>query len=372
MNIIRPGNTGIINFAANSSAAIKSAPVNLIGAAIIMILAALALTSCASPRVQMDVLIPAESVEASQERQIAVLPFINEKTQKEMEFSAFESMLTSIRVDGQAYFKVITRSQLDKIISELELGQSGLIDEKQAAQVGKMAGVSAVYVGAITNDGTPVTNDSLSQREDCRNVPAGKNKTRRECKQVPQYCKEAVSSFSFIPKLIKVETAQILFSEEFKGRRSDKKCIDKTNLQTMRIDEASLISASREEAISKMRVKIAPYKMTVNIPLMDDEEGIGSKQNVKKLESALEFFKAKRSDRACSILEDLVKKEKNSPSILYNMGVCQEVKGDYDGALDYYKKADKQTSKPEDAIGQGIKRIETRKEESERLKKQMG
>jgi PBP1b-binding outer membrane lipoprotein LpoB len=48
-------------------------------------------------------------------------------------------------------FELMERSQIDKVIQELELAQSGLVDTKAAKEAGNLLGADAVIVGEITN-----------------------------------------------------------------------------------------------------------------------------------------------------------------------------------------------------------------------------
>ena len=45
---------------------------------------------------------------------------------------------------------VIEREQLDKVGKEIRLGQSGLVDASTAAEVGRVAGVQYILLGAVT------------------------------------------------------------------------------------------------------------------------------------------------------------------------------------------------------------------------------
>ena len=46
---------------------------------------------------------------------------------------------------------LVERERLDDVASELRLGMSGLVDDKTAAQIGKLAGCEYMLMGAITN-----------------------------------------------------------------------------------------------------------------------------------------------------------------------------------------------------------------------------
>src|SRR5438445_9923267 len=47
-------------------------------------------------------------------------------------------------------FVLIERNRLAQVLHEQRLGQSGLLDEAQAAQVGKILGVDAIVVGTVS------------------------------------------------------------------------------------------------------------------------------------------------------------------------------------------------------------------------------
>ena len=82
---------------------------------------------------------------------IAVFPFedSNVKTESvKLGESIAEMMITAlIRTDS---YKVIERTQLDKILEEQALGQTGAIDEETAVDVGKLLGVDAVVIGSVS------------------------------------------------------------------------------------------------------------------------------------------------------------------------------------------------------------------------------
>ena len=92
------------------------------------------------------------SLSVAQERKgrIAVIPF-RELDGRETVLGAYlaEGLITRLVMRGE--FEVIERTVLDRILEELELGESGLIDPSTAKQVGQVAGVDAVVTGTITD-----------------------------------------------------------------------------------------------------------------------------------------------------------------------------------------------------------------------------
>ena len=91
----------------------------------------------------------AASVAKEQKKKIAVLPFRALDGQQTMlgMFLA-EELVTNLFERG---LDIVERTMLDKVLGEIKLGQSGVIDPETARQVGKVAGVDALVSGTITD-----------------------------------------------------------------------------------------------------------------------------------------------------------------------------------------------------------------------------
>src|SRR5437868_6155663 len=100
-------------------------------------LLAFALVSCGPPKITSQVLLPAKSHEASQIKRVAVLPFSGTRDIS----SEVAAMLGNTRVQGQPYFTVYERADLNKVMTEHAISLSGAVDETTAARVGKLVGV---------------------------------------------------------------------------------------------------------------------------------------------------------------------------------------------------------------------------------------
>jgi TolB-like protein len=62
--------------------------------------------------------------------------------------SVSEMLITGLIQTNQ--FQVIERSQLDHVLEEQALGQSGALDEETAADVGNLLGVDAIVIGSVS------------------------------------------------------------------------------------------------------------------------------------------------------------------------------------------------------------------------------
>jgi TolB-like protein len=98
---------------------------------------------------------------AGEKVKIAILEFqpLNEEARKDNLGKIFTEVLTTSFFKSEA-FKIIEREQLQKILKELELTQSGIIDTSNAKQIGKMVGANAIVIGSVTKIGNDMRLDA--------------------------------------------------------------------------------------------------------------------------------------------------------------------------------------------------------------------
>ncbi len=98
---------------------------------------------------------------AGEKVKIGILEFqaLNEEARKDSLGKIFTEVLTTSFFKSEA-FKIIEREQLQKILKELELTQSGIIDTSNAKQIGKMVGANAIVIGSVTKIGNDMRLDA--------------------------------------------------------------------------------------------------------------------------------------------------------------------------------------------------------------------
>lgn len=89
------------------------------------------------------------SVPEGQKKKIAIIPFSN-LDGTTTKFGQYLAEELTTRLCQTQRFKVIERQQLNKVISEQELGMTALIDTHTAASVCKILGADAIVSGSIT------------------------------------------------------------------------------------------------------------------------------------------------------------------------------------------------------------------------------
>lgn len=91
------------------------------------------------------------------------LAVLNFKNNGALQYNYLESGIAnmlSTTLAGSRQIRLVERVQLDKILNELQLGMTGLIDPATAAQVGKIAGAQYVVIGSFINLGRAIRMDA--------------------------------------------------------------------------------------------------------------------------------------------------------------------------------------------------------------------
>ena len=96
-----------------------------------------------------------------QKIKIGIIEFqsLNEEAKKDVMGKVFSEVLTTSFVNSDA-FKIIEREQIEKVVKELQLTQSGIIDPSSAKQIGKMVGADAILTGSVIKFGSDMRVDA--------------------------------------------------------------------------------------------------------------------------------------------------------------------------------------------------------------------
>jgi tetratricopeptide (TPR) repeat protein len=340
-----------------------------VGLAILFLL--LSFSGCAT-KIRVNMLQPAQYHEASLTKAIAVMPFSGPGGR---EFAAeLESVLAGIGIDDKPYFTLVDRASIDRVVSEMKFSQSGLVDEKTAAKLGKLVGAQGIYTGVVN---LSQSDDShyTERRQVCTRYEQKKDDKGRSydgaCLQWRYYhvnCTKRVANFSVTPRLVDVSTGRVLYSRNLSAMRSSSGCEDTHPVQS----DMVLLNQAKEQVKKEFRRDVAPYYVTREIRLMDSTDGIESKEAKDKLKRGLDYADKGRMDSACELWGEARNLAPNSHTLLYNLGVCAESRGDLDAALTLYKQADKYLGKPDDDISVALNRVGEAIKNRSKLKEQMG
>jgi TolB-like protein len=96
-----------------------------------------------------------------QKIKIGIIEFqsLNEEAKQDTLGKVFSEVLTTSFVNSEA-FKIIEREHIEKVVKELQLTQSGIIDLSSVKQIGKMVGADAILTGSVIKFGNDVRVDA--------------------------------------------------------------------------------------------------------------------------------------------------------------------------------------------------------------------
>lgn len=298
-------------------------------------------TAC-SQKVTVSALQPAEIAQASQTKKIAVTAF---RTDYVNLADKIEASIASQSIDGKPYFTPINRSDLDKIIKEQKLQNSGLLEPSTVVEVGNLLGAQAIISGSVNKP---------SMKDDYYYVERTKCKDDK-CWKVRVSCKKRTITLSAQIRMIDVSNAGIIYADTPSRKRQWSHCADDT--RTLPSLNAGAQQLARSIANS-FAYKLTPHYQNISVSLLEDPDLEYDELQERLLKNALVYIEQKRYDKAQQLLERLVESTHQQSYVpLYDLGVLYEAQGNFSEAQHYYDAADALTIEPVEEINLAVNRI---------------
>jgi len=312
---------------------------------ILSILGVFIFTGC-SQKISISSYAPAKIDRASQTKNIHVERFLNDNigiTNK------LETSLSQKIVYGKPYFTVLSRSQLNNILEEQKLQQSGLVSSKNV-QPGKLIGSQAIISGEVVNSSVE-TSRFYQTRTRC---------VDKKCKETYKY-RISCTNYSYLVsvniKMTDVSKGDIIYSETLEETDSYGVCRDSSYSVPNR---DKVFSTLTNYIVNDFVNKISPNKITRKIELLEDPEIDYSDKQETLLENSLILLKQGRLLKAEEKLSELLTSTNEKCYVVaYNLGVVKESLGKYRMAQQLYILADNLVPKPEKLISESLYRINT-------------
>lgn len=316
------------------------------------------LSGCSS-HVKIKALKPAEIDRATTTKNIAVVAFKRDRVGLS---SKIESNLARYKIEGKAFFTMVSRSDLNEVVEEQKLQNSGLVDTKDIVEVGELIGAQAIISG---NVGKPSLSDSYYYEERVRCAD-------KKCKQTYLYrvsCTKRVVSLSAEIKMVDVTRGDIIYADNMSRASTYRQCRDDSRPLPSKESVAQTLATS---IAASFTYKLTPHYRYFSVELLDDPDLDYTDEQEDLLENALKYIEHKRYDRAGSLLTQLVEStDQQSYVAFYNLGVVKETQGNYKKAKLYYERADSLTIEPVEAVSIAYNRINAAIEESAIISQQM-
>jgi len=303
---------------------------------------------------------PANHPQAGDLRRIAVIP---PKGDGSDEFTRrFEAALTSIKVNDQPYFQVVTRTDLDKVMAAQGFGSSGAVAPGSAAKLGRVLGVEGIYIPQILEYEV-----SDSKYQGTGNASG--------------QCTKRTVSFRSIPKLVDVSTGQVVYAEEHSGNQEKRYCpngggaVDgslsaiKSFVGKGGLPEGHVIMGQLlDNAMTSFTTDIAPQSCLKKMNIMDETKGLNDDLVIEKFEAAVAFMESGRYDRACPTWQTLEASGEKAVSLFNNLAICAEIENKLIAAKSYCSKADELLTWPSDDVNLCIESVDKRLAETNAMR----
>ncbi len=236
-------------------------------------------------------------------------------------------------------FNVVERSQLLKVLSEQELGASGVISDSQAVVLGNVLGVQAIVMGDLTY---------YHRDENYKETRTEKKKDKTTVTRKVN-CERRGVNVSVRARIISTETGQVLGSTE-SSEKADKSACEDSYSKLPTVDE--MITTAMQTLSTKIANYFAPRFELTTIEL----EKVKFDKFKNQGEKAAELAEELKVDEAYIIFKTIYDKDPYQPDVLYNMGILNEVVGNFTNAKSFYEMA--LQLKDEDDYKKAIKRTD--------------
>ncbi|HNW59419.1 MAG TPA: CsgG/HfaB family protein [bacterium] len=232
-------------------------------------------------------------------------------------------------------FVVVERQRMEQLLEEMKLGQSGLIDESQAAQVGKLLGVDAILTGQVN----AAVNDAWGSETRTTTKGTGKNKVE-EKKEV--WCNKRVATVSATIRLVQVETGQLIGTREATSKQEVKSCED---------DNSSKGLPPADQTIDLCLQAVARELINYYMPHFEQNKfefaKVESKEFKRQADAARASIDQYDLHTAFVNYSAILEQDPYNHAAIFNIGQLHEVVGNYKEAMDNYRTAAKLVSKEE-------------------------
>jgi hypothetical protein len=222
-------------------------------------------------------------------------------------------------------FDIVERTQLEQVMQEQKLGMSGLVDDSQAAQLGKVLGVDAIITGSVRHEHRDRTIEKTQTKTKKVNGEKVKYKEKYQCL-------ERTVSATIKMRVISTETAQILGNKEFSGTEKEEKCRNERSA-------ISSVQSLLDDVLTSTMRDAATYISPTFTLLKKDFAKIKLNKFKKQADKAAKLGEKGELDQACLIYQAMYEADPYNTQILYNLGLLNEAVGNFGKAKEMYENA---------------------------------
>ena len=271
-------------------------------------------------------------------KNIGVVAFENDSISQSVQIN---SAISNIKINNEKYFNLIDKKNIDLVLKEQKLNDSGLVNLKGNTIQTGLSQVETLVVGEVL-----INDKSISffreQRTNYRIcIKSYKKKGKTYCERYRNYkvhCQTNKYTVKTKINLINTKNAEILFTDTYEASSKYRHCSDDYNiLPTKTIENTKLAKI----IANKLLKDIAPSYVYFTLTLLDELNiDVNDKQDLL-FENALKMIEHKRILKANQMLKTLnTQVNSKSYAVLYNLAITEELLGDINQAYSFLKQAE--------------------------------
>jgi len=212
-------------------------------------------------------------------------------------------------------YTVVERSQLEKVLHEQNLSNTGIVDDAQAATIGKVLGIDAIIMGSVsyTSKDEPSQNPMVDL--------SGKSYT--------QYCTKRSVTADARMKIIDVNTGKIIGTKDKRSVYTETKCDEKRSGLTS-------VSAMADLCIKDLAFELVNYFNPHFTYAKYEFEKVKNKDFKDKAKLVRDYLDNGELAKAFPILKAIYDADPYNAPAAKNLGCLYDIVGNYEKAKEYY------------------------------------
>lgn len=223
----------------------------------------LLISGCAQ-KVTPETLDPAEISSAANTRNIAVIPFHHDYVNLT---GKIESSIAKQQLDGEPYFSLSDRTDVEKAISERNLNGGDELEASMAVKIGKVLGAQAIISGSVDTPEIQEKDYDVT-RTKCK----GKGEERR-CWEVKVMCKKRTIALSADIRMVDVETSGIIYADTMRRESAWHVCADDSHTLP---SKKSAVQSFADDIARDFANKLTPHYRRVDTTVSEKPDTGGN------------------------------------------------------------------------------------------------
>ncbi len=271
-------------------------------------------------------------------KQISILKFKNDNISLS---SYIEAKMDKVIFNDKKYFEIINRKELNTILEEQKLQDSGLVNGINDNSLG-LSMVKSLVTGKVnsTTKSQKYFYETRTNYDRCLEFKI-ENGKKKYCQRYAKYSVNCTKYFFNVSATIgisKVSNSNSLYNETFSKEKLIESCNDRSKI----VPHEKVVYEELSKKIADDFVSnISPSYYYFQVVLIEDEDIHYTWEQEKLLENGLKMIELDRINKAKIIFDKLVlSTSSKSSTALYNLALCEELLGNFEAAYKSYLKAE--------------------------------